>query len=128
MFRIFIIARLFLPLLLVFPIESFAQDNCRFFHPTGKPGLYFPEGQTCAVRDSIYSSTIYFENFGTFQTSPPLPVLTVTINYVQIDSITNLPCGLNWRTDRPQNAFRTRETGCIELYGLTNDTVGQYQL
>ncbi len=119
---------LFLPFLLIFPITIFAQINCPPFTPSGEPGLHFPNGNPCVARDSVFSVIAQFENFGTFETSPPLPPATVTINYVIIDSITNLPCGLGWRTDKEQNIFRTSETGCIEIYGATHDTAGQYPL
>ncbi len=48
--------------------------------------------------------------------------------YIIIDSIANLPCGITWSTDQVDNRFEPGELGCILFTGTTNDPIGQYNL
>ena len=89
---------------------------------TGIPGLSpMTENLDCAERGMPYNEVIHFENFSTFFNG------LITVDWLRIDSITNVPCGLEWSTN-PGNTFLTSETGCIDVSGITFDPPGQYKL
>jgi|GEM_PF-1028084 hypothetical protein len=52
----------------------------------------------------------------------------VTVYFLKIDSIKNLPCGLCWESNKQGDVFAGGEQGCIVIKGLTTDQVGQYKL
>src|ERR1019366_7110965 len=74
-------------------------------------------GQTAAT-------TIHFQNFNTFSFSGTI----ITIQSLGFDSITNLPAGLCWATNKTTNIFGNQENGCIQLSGTTCSAPGQYRL
>lgn len=51
-----------------------------------------------------------------------------TLNWVRIDSVENLPCGLCWRSSNSNNQFNGNSTGCVRITGTTYDAPGQYKL
>lgn len=53
---------------------------------------------------------------------------TYTLNWVKIDTILNLPCGLCWATSDANNQFAGNGTGCVQVSGTTYDAPGQYKL
>ncbi|MCS6935598.1 MAG: T9SS type A sorting domain-containing protein [Chitinophagales bacterium] len=62
---------------------------------------------------------------------PPSTVFqgnNATINWIRIDSIENLPCGICWRSNSANNQFNGNSAGCIRLTGTTYDKPGQYKL
>lgn len=92
--------------------------------PTGTPGLTPPsDSLPCIERNVPYAEYVYFENMDTF----PSDFGDFIINFLTIDSITNLPDGITWQAN-PGTTFLTGETGCIEFSGTTADTVGDYTL
>jgi hypothetical protein len=92
---------------------------------TGTPGVTPPtENLACIEKGVQYDEVIYIENFGTFNTA----LGTATLNYLTIDSIVNLPCGLTWSADRQNRTYLTSELGCINITGTTNDNIGQYRM
>ncbi len=50
------------------------------------------------------------------------------LNYVKVNSITNLPCGLCWSTDVANNTFNGNSTHCVHITGTSYDAPGQYKL
>ncbi len=76
--------------------------------------------------DSTVNVTIQFQNYDT----TTFAGTTVTIDSLKIDQINNLPNGLCWKTNKPNNQFANRENGCINVSGTVNsaDACGQYQL
>lgn len=50
------------------------------------------------------------------------------INWVKIDTILNLPCGLCWASSDSANTFASNSTGCVQISGTTYDAPGQYKL
>jgi len=95
-----------------------------------QPGLYpSPDSLDCLVGDGVFNDiAIQFVNFD--QTS--VGGFNVTVEYIIIDSIVNLPCGVKWTTNKEcadtANKFVNSEKGCIRLWGNTNDAAGQYKL
>lgn len=102
-----------------------AFSSCTPQAATGAPGVTPPTEQLACIEKGVpYNEVIYIENFGTFNTA----FGTATLNYLTIDSITNLPCDLTWEADRPNRTYLTSELGCISISGTTNDNVGQYRV
>jgi len=78
----------------------------------------------CAQLGVPFDQTIYF-----------LAPTTVTqlgntypLNYIQVDTIENLPCGLCWRMGNVQNRVNGGATACVRITGTTNDAIGQFKL
>ena len=52
----------------------------------------------------------------------------VNIKKLRIDTISNLPCGLCWSTNKATNEFLADEFGCFKIHGTTNDPAGEYKM
>lgn len=78
----------------------------------------------CLNRWTNDSLTIKFNCYTTFTAQGN----TVNIKKLRIDSITNLPCGACWSTNKPTNEFLPDESGCLKIQGLTTDKPGYYKL
>lgn len=88
-------------------------------------GFEFYDSIPCFESGVQGEVTIRFKNF----TSLTIPGTgPVTVYYLKIDSIKNLPCGLCWSTNKSNNVFAGGEQGCIKISGLTADQLGQYKL
>jgi len=88
--------------------------------PLQLPGPGLSDSLTCVVRGEQVSVTIYFQNFDT--------VSGITIEWLRIDSLTNLPCGLALAMNDPDHTYVSGENGCMTITGLTNDSAGEYRL
>ncbi|PSR03915.1 MAG: hypothetical protein BRD50_04905, partial [Bacteroidetes bacterium SW_11_45_7] len=106
--------------------------------PTGNPGLSPDWTQlSCIERGKPYSAVINFENKSKKG--------TLTIDSLRLDSVGVIrpqdtldavadfngpPSGINFTTSNgtPTNIWGPSETGCIEVTGTTNDSVGNYQV
>ena len=51
-----------------------------------------------------------------------------TVYHMRIESITNLPEGMCWATNKADNIFAANEGGSLIVRGITNDKTGQYNL
>ena len=51
-----------------------------------------------------------------------------TVYQMRIDQISNLPEGMCWVTNKPNNVFGRNEGGLLVLRGITNDNAGQFNL
>lgn len=51
-----------------------------------------------------------------------------TIYSMKIESITGLPCGLCWASNKTEDIVFEGDEGCIRVVGTTNDAEGQYLL
>ncbi len=94
-----------------------------------EPGLYpVPDSLPCIVRDTQTDITVQFVNFD----SATYQGLTIRVEYLIVDSITNLPCGIDWYTSKQGGStphrFENQEKGCIRFFGNTSDCSGQYKL
>ncbi|NNC94558.1 MAG: T9SS type A sorting domain-containing protein [Chitinophagales bacterium] len=91
-----------------------------------EPGLSPDQNELpCIDRGSYYNEVIQFVNFDTVQIPAFGPYL---IDSIRLKRILNLPCGISWQTDRANHIYKGAENGCIGLFGVTNDIVGQYEL
>lgn len=117
--------RLSFVLACIFLAQQLVNAQCQPKAPTGQAGLS-PETDSlpCVVRGEYYSEVFYLENFDTVHIS----ALTITVDTLHVDSIINGPCNLKWMANDGTNEWHPGESGCIRIYGTTNDTVGQYKL
>ncbi len=95
-----------------------------------EPGLYpLPEDLPCLVGSGEFNDiTVQFINFD----STTVSGIRVRVDYIVIDEIINLPCGIKWSTSAQDAAtkhrFENQEKGCIRFWGSTPDVAGQYKL
>ncbi len=101
-----------------------------------RPGLSPNSDSLPPVVNGVVSTTvIQFRNFDTARVAGNL----VTVNYLIIDSIGNLPTGLCWATDRADNTYCNGVgngscpggqpgEGCIKVNGTPCSDPGQYKL
>jgi hypothetical protein len=77
------------------------------------------------VNNSNQPVTLEFKNWNTY----PYPLLgTITINSLKFDSISNLPAGTCWSTNKANNTFLNQEQGCVLISGVPCAAPGQYKL
>lgn len=112
----------------VFAVSS-ASAQCTINPPSSEPGLYpSPDSIDCFIANEAVDYTVQFVNFD----SASVPPLNVRVEYIIIDSVLNLPCGIKWTTsaqDKPtKHRFENKEEGCIRFIGFANDQPGQYNL
>ncbi|CAN5211232.1 hypothetical protein BH09BAC1_BH09BAC1_30960 [soil metagenome] len=110
-----------------------AQNTiCNRDYSLTTPGLYpAPDSIDCIVRNEWTDIVVQFVNFDSATVTGGI---RVRVNYIIIDSILNLPCGIKWSTsnshynDTTKHRFDNKEKGCIRFWGVTNDNAGQYKL
>ncbi len=114
---------LFTALLTIVTLAAIAQ--C-IPSPTGLPAGIHPKSDNlpCITSNVPYSATLTFQNFD----SAVYSGISIDVEYLIIDSITNLPCGISWSSNIINNRLDSTESGCIFLTGTTNDPVGQYNV
>lgn len=108
-----------------------AQNTlCEIDSQYTEPGLYpLPADLPCLVGGGEWNDiTVQFVMFDSAEVSG----FNVRVEYVIIDEILNLPCGINWSTSKQDAAtphrFENQERGCIRFWGTTTDNAGQYKL
>lgn len=89
-------------------------------------GTFNPDWQNVPqIAPSVpYSQSMTFRNYDSITISG----IVTRVEYLILDSILNLPCGIGWATDRTDNRFNNQEAGCILFTGTTTDPIGQYNL
>lgn len=106
-------------------VSMYAIAQCTAPAATGTPGISpVTDSLPCIERGTAYSTNINIENFNVFST----PLGNASINYLRIDSLNNLPCGMVWDADQANNTYVGGQTGCLSLTGTTYDLAGQYKL
>lgn len=93
--------------------------------PLAQNGFENPDSIDCFVTGVAGDVVVQFKNFTNLVIPGTGPV---TVYYMRIDSILNLPCGICWSTNKANNVFAGGEDGCIKFTGTTTDQVGQYKL
>lgn len=122
MLRVFVLCIAFIGVL-----NSSVWGQCSPLSPTGNAGFSpQPDQLPCIERGRFFSQVFYLENLDTINLGGG--VGRITVDTLIIDSIVNLPCNLQWIANEGDNKWYSTETGCIRLYGTTNDSVGQYDL
>lgn len=120
---------LFVCALSVFATFS-ASAQCTVNPPSTEPGLYpLPDSIDCFVQNEMVDYTVQFVNFDSAEVTGGIQV---RVDYIIIDSILNLPCGMKWTTSAQdkttKHRFDNKEQGCIRFVGYANDQPGQYNL
>lgn len=88
-------------------------------------GFENPDSIECFESGVPGEVVVKFKNFTNLVIPGTGPV---TVYYLRIDSILNLPCGICWATNKSNNVFAGGEQACIKFTGTTTDQVGQYKL
>ncbi|MBX2904041.1 MAG: T9SS type A sorting domain-containing protein [Chitinophagales bacterium] len=88
-------------------------------------GFENPDSIECFESGVAGEVVVQFKNFTNLVIPGTGPI---TVYYLRIDSILNLPCGICWSTNKSNNVFTGGESGCIKFSGTTTDQVGQYKL
>lgn len=78
----------------------------------------------CAVQGVPYDEIIQLRVPATVTAG----TLTLPLNFIIIESITNLPCGLCWQLSDANNRVNANQQACIRISGTTFDNVGQFKL
>jgi len=83
----------------------------------------------CITQGQKFEGTLYFKTPDSIVVDSNL----VAIDYLIVDSVKNLPCGISWATNNlnkshPGNKFTPLEDGCLKIQGTTNDSTGIYKL
>ena len=91
---------------------------------TGSGVFPDPDAIPCIERGVAYDQTMQIINFDTLIGIPGLG--GILVNYAQIDSIENLPCGITWESNKMR--YAPGERGCIRVSGTSLESVGQYPL
>jgi hypothetical protein len=108
-----------------FGVASFAQCTPDFTNTT--TGLTPSSDMlACAEQGVAYNQTIQIYAPASV-TVPGIPI-PITITSVRVDSIANLPCGLQYGFDQLDHTYIGGDKGCMQLSGTTSDAVGQYKL
>lgn len=90
-----------------------------------EPGLEpLPEDLQAIVNGVATDLTIQFKNFDNVEVAGQ----NATIQSLTIDTISNLPSGLCWSTNKTDNTYGNQEDGCIRVVGTANGPIGQYKL
>ncbi len=117
-------------LLLFFAVALRAFPQCSPDTTITQVGFYPPDSLLdCIERGIYYDEVIQFKNFTFIPGSAVgFPGITLTVISVQIDSIHNLPSGINYTCQNPNCFYTTGENGCVRIMGTTSDPTGEYNL
>ena len=90
-----------------------------------QPGFYPPSIQAAPLTNGVaVNRFVEFLNYDTLL----LQGATLHVDSLVILSISNLPAGLCWSTNKPTNTFMNQEDGCIRFNGTPCALPGQYKL
>lgn len=81
----------------------------------------------CVIRGVPHDQVVQVKMPATLNT----PLGVQSFQWIQIDSVGNLPCGLCWSTNKggaTPNRFNSGEQGCIRITGTSYESVGQFYL
>lgn len=99
--------------------------NTSFFSPT-------PDSIPCIERGVTYDQAIQIYVAETFDIGPmvgaPPGIILLTVDSLQIDSLTGFPNGINYVINPFNGFFLGGDNGCANMYGQTSDPAGNYPL
>ncbi len=108
-----------------------ANAQCTPDQSITTPGFYpGPDSLPCLERGVLFDTVLQFKNFTTIDAADfgiPFPV-TITVNWVRVDSIGGLPTGLSYSCSPSNCQFPGGSNGCINFTGTTTDAAGKYDL
>ncbi len=89
------------------------------------PGIIMSSNTLNCIDQGVpYSDTIQFMNFDSIFFNNNW----IELQRLRIDSVNNLPCGIDWELSNANGIFDNSEQGCILISGTTDDVIGQYTL
>jgi type IX secretion system substrate protein len=123
-----------LSLFCIIAVQSKAQ-YCGASDPSGpsvctptvlsKPGLSPISDSLLPIVDNVPTTVIIkFQNYDTLSFNG----LHLTMDSLTVDTISNLPSGYCWATNKTTNTWGNQENGCIKVTGSTTAAPGQYKL
>lgn len=83
-----------------------------------------PDSLPAFVNGQQANTTIFFKNFNTVYFGGGY----YTVNSLRIDTVDNLPPGLCWASNKPNNTYANQESGCIQVSGVPCGPTGQYKM
>jgi hypothetical protein len=83
-----------------------------------------PDSLPAFVNGQPANTTIFFKNFNTVYFGGGY----YTVNSLRIDTVDNLPPGLCWASNKPNNTYANQESGCIQVSGVPCGPTGQYKM
>jgi len=96
-------------------------------NPSHTTPLFYPDTSSmipCIEQGIPYAFDLQIRNYGVVSS-------TVSVEWLRIDSIKNLPQGINWSMNVPQgnlaNTLNLDENGCIHFSGTTNSFATIYE-
>ncbi|MES2620150.1 MAG: hypothetical protein V4615_04790, partial [Bacteroidota bacterium] len=126
----FYLPLLFLIVIFLFSENLIAQTHCAQASGTGVctpdqsltvVGFYPPDTSLpCAVVGVPYDQVIQFR--------VPPTAQGYNINWIEINEIYNLPCGMCWRSSNSTDRINGNTTGCVRVTGTTYDAPGEYMI
>lgn len=121
--RLLLFSTLFIGLQTTFaqhcPLASGSYICNDFSQPT--PGFSDMNSIPCIVKGQPVDFVVKF------RVPPQWPQPVTQINSFRLVGMDNLPCGLCWTTNKPNDFFLADEAGCIRITGVTNDPAGLYK-
>lgn len=124
-----IMKRIFSVVIAMFALQFAGFAQCPNASIT-TPGFYPPADQLAPIeRGMPYNETVQINVPASFDTTvPPFGTVTVTIDSVNVSSITGAPANITYSCSPSSCTFNGGSAGCITFSGTTNDPAGQYPL
>ncbi|MFN8308434.1 MAG: T9SS type A sorting domain-containing protein [Chitinophagales bacterium] len=95
--------------------------------PNGTPSstgfLPLPADFPCITQNQSFSQTVFFKNANFFNTFGGFQVDTL-----ELLNVLNLPDSIHYGANKTPAKYLAAENGCLQIYGNTPDTIGQYKL
>ncbi len=99
--------------------------NTKFFSPA-------TDSLPCIERTVFYQQVVQMHVADSLDVGPAFGLspglFIIQLDSIQLDSIKNLPTGINYAINPYTGHFNGGDNGCTFLYGNTTDTVGTYTL
>jgi hypothetical protein len=101
------------------------STNTQFFSPR-------PDSIPCIERGVAYTQIIQINIPSSIDIGPfvgfPAGIIILTVDSMQIDSLTGFPTGLLYELNPASGHFLGGDNGCSQVSGTTNDPTGNYPL
>ena len=88
---------------------------------------FYPDfdSMPCIVVGQYYEETVHFTIPDTVSLGPGLNFALETI---EVESLTNIPCNIEWSANKPSLIYQPGEVGCATFFGTSCENPGQFEL
>ncbi len=88
-----------------------------------------PDAFGCVEQGVAFNDNIGIEVPATINVDlpPPIGTISATVNFIRIDSLGNLPCGIDYELNPANGLINGGSSACINFTGTTDDAPGQYK-